>query len=50
MYFCSEMVTKIYSDLGIVSGDVDPETISPTELVTGLNPVVRVPPVVIVRE
>lgn len=49
MYFCSELVTKIYELLDIIDPNIDPATIAPVELIGGLNPLVKVPPIVVTR-
>jgi hypothetical protein len=53
-YFCSELVTKIYIELGIISKNVDPEKVAPAELLGFTNDKdlicpVNVPAVVITR-
>ena len=55
--FCSELVATIYQLLGLLGAEIDPEKITPEELVgntnTGSQPLpcpVKLPPVVITRE
>jgi hypothetical protein len=31
-YFCSELVAKIYQDVGVLGNDIDPENVAPVEL------------------
>ena len=47
LYFCSELVTKIYQLVGLIDPKLDPETIAPTELVDCDDPLVELPPVLI---
>jgi hypothetical protein len=48
--FCSELVATIYQLLGLLPADIDPEKISPEELLSDLPCPVQLPPVVITRE
>lgn len=50
MFFCSELVTKIFEIIGIIDSDIDPETMAPVELIEGSNPFVKIPPIIITRE
>lgn len=48
MYFCSELVTKLYQDCDILDDTIDPETITPIELIEDPYNLFTLPPIKII--